>query len=106
MKEVVNHVLANYSERIDVSTLAAMAHLSVSQFDCKFKRVFQITPQQFILRVRVDAASQALANSDQSVAGIALKAGFYDQSYFTKQFRVQTGMTPTAYRRKYRQTSD
>ncbi|MBN2295011.1 MAG: AraC family transcriptional regulator [Pirellulales bacterium] len=103
MEEVVNYVLSKYTERIDVSTLAAMAHLSVSQFDCKFKRVFQITPQQFIIRVRVDAASQALVNSDQSVAIIALKSGFYDQSYFTKQFRAQTGMTPTAYRRKYRE---
>ena len=104
MENVVNYVLANYAARIDVSVLASVAHLSISQFDRKFKRVFQITPQQFILRVRVHAASQALTSSDQSVAKIALNTGFYDQSYFTRQFRAQTGMTPTAYRKKYRQT--
>lgn len=105
MKEVVDYVLANHSERIEVADLAAVAHLSVSQFDRKFKRVFQITPQQFILRVRIHAASQALASTDQSVLKIALAAGFYDQSYFTKQFHLQMGMTPSAYRRKYRSSA-
>ena len=105
LKEVVDFVLKNHAQRIDVTELAAVAHLSVSQFDRKFKQVFQITPQQFILRVRVHAASQALTSTDRSVSKIALQAGFYDQSYFTKQFRAQQGMTPSAYRKKYRQTS-
>ncbi len=102
MKEVVDYVLENHAERIDVADLAAVAHLSVSQFDRKFKRVFQITPQQFILRVRIHDASQSLASTDLSVSKIALAAGFYDQSYFTKQFRLQMGMTPSVYRKKYR----
>jgi AraC-like DNA-binding protein len=81
-----------------------MVHLSVSQFDRKFKRLFQMTPQQYILRVRINAAAQTLATEAISVAEIAQQAGFYDQSYFTKQFRKQMGLTPSAYRRQYRET--
>ncbi len=102
MEKVVKYVFAKYAEKIDVRRLAAMAHLSVSQFDRKFKQVFQMTPQQFILRVRINAACRALTSTDQTVAQIAHRTGFYDQSYFTKQFRRQTGATPVAYRNKYR----
>ncbi|MBN2292078.1 MAG: AraC family transcriptional regulator [Pirellulales bacterium] len=104
MEAIINHVLTNYSDRIDVTTLASAARLSVSQFDRKFKQIFQITPQQFILRVRIHAASQALTAGDQPVSKVALSSGFFDQSYFSRQFRAQTGMTPTAYRKKYRQS--
>ena len=101
LKEVVDYVLQHHAERIDVAELASVAHLSVSQFDRKFKGVFQITPQQFVIRVRVHAASQALASTDLSISQIAQAAGFYDQSYFTKKFRDSMGMTPSAYRAKY-----
>jgi len=66
----------------------------MSQLDRKFKRLFQLTPQQFLLRVRLNAACQMLGSTDRSVSQIALGVGFYDQSYFTKHFRRQMGMTP------------
>ncbi|MFG0336157.1 MAG: helix-turn-helix domain-containing protein [Maioricimonas sp. JB049] len=101
MDEILKYVLEHYGERIDIPDLAAMAHLSVSQFDRRFKALFQMTPQQYLLRVRINAASHALTSTDDTVATIALRCGFYDQSYFTKRFRRETGMTPLAYRRRY-----
>ena len=68
MEDVVKFVLAHHAEKIEVGRLAKILHLSVSQFDRKFKRVFQITPRQFLMRVRVHAACQALTSTDQSVS--------------------------------------
>ena len=93
--------MTRYEEKIDFRHLARLVPLSISQFDRRFKRLFQLTPQQFLLRVRLNAACQMLASTDRSILQIALRTGFYDQSYFTKHFRRQMGMTPTAYRRKY-----
>lgn len=101
LEEVLAYVLDHYAGRIEVRKLAAMVHLSVSQFDRKFKALFQMTPQQYVLRVRINAACQALLGSTESVAQVALRTGFYDQSYFTKQFRKHMGVTPLAYRRNY-----
>lgn len=101
LDQVVTYVLRHFAEKIEVQRLADMMHLSVSQFDRKFKRVLQITPQQYILRVRTNAACQELTNTSKSIAQIAQQCGFYDQSYFTRQFVSQMGMTPTAYRAKY-----
>lgn len=102
MEAVVSHLFARYAEKIDFHQLARLAHLSISQLDRRFKRLFQFTPQQFLLRVRVNAACRMLVSTDRSAAQIALQTGFYDQSYFTKQFYRRMGETPSAYRRKYR----
>jgi AraC-like DNA-binding protein len=100
MEQVLAHVLRHHGERIDVPDLAKIAHLSVSQFDRRFKLLFQMTPQQYILRVRLNAACQALTSTRASLARIAQEAGFYDQSYFTKQFRKHMGVSPLAYRKQ------
>ena len=101
LDDVVDHVVSRYAEPLDVRHLARMVGLSVSQFDRRFKRFLQTTPQEFILRVRVHAARRMLVATDKSVAEIALATGFCDQSYFTKQFKRQTGMPPSHYRRAY-----
>jgi AraC-like DNA-binding protein len=102
MESAVKYLLAHYVEKIDFRSLAKLAHLSLSQFDRRFKLLFKMTPQRFLLRVRIHAACQMLASTDKSILQIALQTGFYDQSYFTKQFLRQTGRTPTAYRRRHR----
>lgn len=101
LEEVLAFVLKHYGDRIEVRQLADRVHLSISQFDRKFKSLFQMTPQQYILRVRINAACQLLTGGNLSVARVALETGFYDQSYFTKQFGKQMGMTPLAYRKSY-----
>ena len=101
MQAVLTHLFTRYEEKIDFRQLAKLAVLSISQLDRRFKRLFQMTPQQFLIRVRVHAACQMLTATDLSVMQIAIRTGFYDQSYFTKQFRRQMGATPSAYRREY-----
>jgi PAS domain S-box-containing protein len=102
MEGVLEYLLTRYEEKIDFRRLAQLASLSISQLDRRFKRLFQLTPQQFLLRVRLNAACQMLTSTEESILQIALRTGFYDQSYFTKHFRRQMGATPTAYRRQYR----
>jgi len=101
MEEVVAFVFDHYAEKIEIPALARLAHLSQSQFNRRFKQVFQMTPQHFLLRVRIHAACRLLATTRTSASHVALRTGFCDQSYFTKQFQRLTGFTPAAYRRNY-----
>jgi PAS domain S-box-containing protein len=103
MSEVVEHITAHFARRIDVKRLAAMVHLSVSQFDRKFKQIFGLTPLQYITRIRVDAACDQLVRTEQPLSQIAQATGFYDHSYFTKQFKKLIGMTPKQYRKRYQE---
>ena len=62
------------------------------------KRVFGLTPTQYILRVRVEHATELLTHTDRSLADIATACGFYDQADFTRKFGRLTSMTPAQFR--------
>ena len=78
--------------------LARRARLSPQRLARLTKRLFGLTPSQFITKTRIAAASRLLLDSAQSVAQVAHACGFYDHSAFTRAFRSATGMTPTEFR--------
>ncbi|WHZ19814.1 MAG: Transcriptional regulator, AraC family [Rhodanobacteraceae bacterium] len=105
VRQVLDHIQAHYGEPLRVAGLAAMAGLSVAQLERHFRRVFQLTPQQMLTKVRIDAAIGLLQGGD-SVAAIGQACGFADQSAFARQFKATTGMTPRDYRRLAGTTGD
>lgn len=78
--------------------LARRAGLSPVRFARIIKRLLKVTPGQLITQTRLSAASRLLEESDLSVAEVAVASGFYDHSAFTRAFRRETGLTPSAYR--------
>lgn len=99
MSEVVRFVREYYSDQIRIGDLAEVVNLSVSQFQRRFKSLFHVTPLQYINRIRINAACRMLKERNDTISTVALRCGFYDHSYFTKQFIKQIGMRPGEYRR-------
>ncbi len=52
-----------------------------------------------MLKQRIDFARHQLSESDLAIATVAHNSGYADQSAFTRQFRLTTGISPTAFRR-------
>lgn len=98
LAEAVDYIQTHYGGRLKIELLAGMCGLSVYQFEQRMKRVFRLTAGQFVIKTRIQSACELLRSTDASVVDIALKCGFSDQSAFTRQFKVTTGMTPTQYR--------
>jgi transcriptional regulator GlxA family with amidase domain len=101
--DVLEYIMEYYHEKIDVPDLAAMASLSVKQFERRFKREYGMLPARYIQRIRLDAACQLLAVTDFPVARIGTETGFYDNSHFSRLFARYTGLSPKAFREKHRQ---
>ncbi|OYW20846.1 MAG: hypothetical protein B7Z55_06680 [Planctomycetales bacterium 12-60-4] len=72
--------------------------MSRFQFDRRMRKVFGVTAGQWLLKLRIDFAQQQLEAADLSIADIAIRAGYSDQSAFTRQFRQATGLSPREYR--------
>jgi PAS domain S-box-containing protein len=100
MRAVLDYVNDHYSEPIEVRQLAALIHLSVSQFERRFRSVFQISPLKHVMNVRLRAASLRLATTSDTIATIAHDCGFYDHPHLTRNFRKHLGLTPKAYRQQ------
>jgi AraC-like DNA-binding protein len=100
---VADHLKVHFREKLDVPALARMAHMSVRQFERKFRATFQMTPQDYMIRMRVIEACDLLVRTNQPVTTVALESGFYDHSDFARQFRRQMGQTASRYRAAHRE---
>ncbi len=98
LREVVRHVQDHFGEPIRVADLTAVAGFSEAQLERRMKRVFGVTATQHVLRVRVEAATRLLADTDDPIADIAARCGFYDQPDFTRRFARLTNATPAQFR--------
>jgi AraC-like DNA-binding protein len=86
---------------LTLAHLARDAGQSPFQYLRTFRRLTGVTPHQFILRTRLrDAASRLLAH-DTNIIDVALDSGFGDLSNFNRAFRLEFGLTPRAYRRRF-----
>ena len=90
------------SAEVTPAWFAQRANLSPQRLARLTKRIFDLTPSQFIAKTRIAAASRMLLDSDKSVAEIAHASGFCDHSAFTRAFRFATGITPTVFRNKWK----
>ena len=79
--------------------LAREARLSPFHFLRTFETVAGITPHQYVIRERLRAAARRLAGNER-ITDIALGVGFSDISNFNRGFRIEFGVSPTAYRRR------
>jgi AraC-like DNA-binding protein len=67
-----------------------------------FKRTYGESLRDESIRSRLSVAATLLTGSEDSVAGIAVACGYFDQSHFCRQFKRFAGMAPSAYRRAFR----
>ena len=96
------YIEANLPYRISVDDLAQQVALSPFYFCRAFKAATGTSPHAYILKKRIEFASQLLQSDEHSILDIALSSGFSDASNFSKQFKKSTGQTPTCYRREYK----
>ncbi|MDP7049190.1 MAG: AraC family transcriptional regulator [Verrucomicrobiota bacterium] len=96
----LDYIHEQFREKISIADLAAMCQFSLRQFERKFKSTFNLSPQQYIIKMRIHEACELLCNGSKSIGDIAFTLGFYDQSSFTVQFKKTMNMTPLQYRKQ------
>ena len=102
IEAAVDFIRDNFRGKISIGELSQRTGLSPRQFDRKFKDAFGISPQQFILKTRILAGCDGLANLQSSISDLAFELGFCDQSSFTRHFQKHMGVTPLQYRKRLR----
>ena len=105
LSQVIGQMHRHPEEQISSRDLASRVGLSVSQFDRIFQRALGVSPRQYLLRVRIEAACRRLAQTNETVSHIAYEYGFHDHAHFTRSFRVVMGTTPSAYRKDHQSPS-
>lgn len=86
----------------NVSRMADLAGLSVSYFKRKFKLQTGLSPYDYLLRKKIEAAREMLLCTQLSITQIACALAFSSSQHFANIFRQYEGQTPTEYRKSPR----
>jgi AraC family transcriptional regulator len=94
LRQVKEYIHEHLSQDLKLLELSAIAQLSPYYFLRLFKQRMGITPHQYILQQRIEKAKHLLRHSQLSIAEIAVRTGFSDQSHLTRCFKRRVGITP------------
>ena len=98
----IKHYLETYyHESIQLEDLASMTHLSRFYISHSFKKEIGMSPMEYLIAIRIKESKILLRTTNYSISQVADIVGFTTPTYFSKQFRKSTGISPTDYREQY-----
>jgi AraC-like DNA-binding protein len=89
----------HFSNKIGLKQVAALIHLTESNFCKFFKKVTGKTFSDYLNEIRITKSCQLLLQSDKSIHSIAFECGFETLSYYNRVFLKKKGLTPKEFRR-------
>lgn len=98
LRQVEEFISENLEKDLTLAEIAVVAGLSRFHFARTFRKTTGLTPQQYLMRKRVEKAKQLLAKRDLPIVEIGFRTGFKNQSHFTTFFRKVTKLTPKNWR--------
>jgi AraC family transcriptional activator FtrA len=99
---VTAYALRRLAEPLSVEELARRVHLSPRQFTRRFKAAMGTTPGRWLINQRIDASLPLLERDSRGIEQIAQLTGFPTPAAFRKHFRSRVGLSPQAYRQRFR----
>ena len=98
LRKAENFIMENFTRKISLKEISAVAGLSPPYFSTIFKEEMGENLSKYLNRLRVEKASRLLVDTEMSLSEIAACCCFEDQSWFSKIFKAYTGISPGKYR--------
>lgn len=98
----ISYLENNSGYDLNVSDIAKMCNVSPGYFRRLFKEYSGYSPIDYILINKIEKAKIYLEYEDISIGRISELLNFTDPAYFTKQFKIHTGITPHQFRKRTR----
>ncbi len=93
---MLHHALSD----MNLADLAKLSGRSLSTFHRDFKRIFSTSPHKWLLKQRLQKAKELLLTSGKGASAIYLELGFKDLAHFSRVFKKEFGIPPSAISKK------
>lgn len=100
--EISDYIGKHFTENITLNDIAAKIGFNPAYFSSLFKQYYGINFVDYITDIRIKAAKDLLVGTDLKISSIPARIGLSDFSNFSKRFKIETGYSPSEYRKKYR----
>ena len=95
----LKYISENYNkETISITHLASLCGVSEVYFRKIFKNVYGTSPLKYINNLRLSRARDLIHSGLYSVSDAAFMSGFFDDSYFSREFKKEFGVSPKDFR--------
>lgn len=99
LRRIEEYIEANISNPdASIEAMASASATSRSSLNRKMKNLKNVSPMEYLRQKRVERACVLLVDTSMSVSEIAFSCGFADPKYFSKYFRIATGVKPSEYK--------
>jgi AraC-like DNA-binding protein/quercetin dioxygenase-like cupin family protein len=103
IQAVYEFVERHFNRQFAIEEVAQGAGMTVPAFCRFFKRLTHKTFIEFLNEYRIAHACRLLSGEHLGTVDVSFRSGFNNLSHFNKQFKLLTGLSPTAYRKQFRQ---
>lgn len=100
--EMQEWIAENYAHATPVAKMVALSRLPERTFKRRFKEATGLPPLDYVHSIRLEESKQMLETTDSPIEEIAAEVGYEDDSFFRRLFRRKVGLTPHAYRQRFR----
>ncbi len=101
LKRVLDYLNENFRESVSLESTALVANLSPVGFSRYFSQAMGKPFSRYLNELRMSWACNRLLDTDETVLGVSLDAGYASLTNFNRRFREFRGMTPREYRKRY-----
>lgn len=99
LKPAINYIQNNFNkEIISMTCLAELCGMSEVAFRKIFTNSMGITPLKYINNLKISTAKELLLSKSCTISKVAEFSGFHCDSYFSREFKKHTGMSPIEYK--------
>lgn len=106
IQAVQDYIRKNYTKKLTLDELAETANINKYYFIRLFKQKTGLSPIDYLIHVRLAEAEKLLTETNTSVTEISDQVGFHSPSHFSKTFKESNHITPSQFRKKYRNNED
>lgn len=98
IRQSLDYLYRNYAEPVHLRELAELEHLSPSRYSAVFRQCMGMSPQNFLIMLRINNAADLICRTDLTVKQVAQAVGYEDPFYFSNLFKRKMGLSPIQYR--------
>jgi len=95
IEHILERIHGAYNQKYDINSLAEEADMSISSFHAAFKAITDMSPLQYIKKIKLHKAREFITVHGCTASAAAYQVGYESTSQFTREYKRMFGVTPS-----------